>query len=59
MDWLGILIIVLELPILVVKGFDQEWTFGLNVLLPQYLPSIYQWLLNLPVPLVPWPYSTG
>ena len=55
MDLIGLTIVILEVPILLVRSLDAEWTFGLNGLLPQYLPSVYQWLLNLPIPLVPWP----
>ena len=57
MDLIGLAIVILETPIVLAKDFDSEWTFGLNSLLPQYLPSVYQWLLHLPVPLVPWPYG--
>jgi len=55
MDLVGVVIAILETPILLVRSFDAELTFGLNGLLPQYLPSVYQLLLHLPIPLVPWP----
>jgi hypothetical protein len=54
MDLIGLAIVILNTPIALVKGFDRELTYGLNSLLPQYLPSVYQWLLHLPIPLVPW-----
>lgn len=59
MDLIGLIVATLEIPILAVMTFDAYVSEFLNGLLPQYFPGAYQFLANLPIPLVPWPNGPG
>jgi hypothetical protein len=59
MDLMALTIAILEIPILGVMTLEAQVNYFINGLLPQYFPSAYQFLANLPIPLVPWPNGPG
>ena len=59
MDLIGLTVATLEIPILTVMSLEAFVNEFINMLLPQYLPSGYQFLAHLPIPLVPWPNGPG